>query len=128
MSLSGGAGYKIWQEDYRDWWIELGPAYVRENFKFRSTDENYVALRWALNLEHDIYSDDFRFYHKHSILESAQELDRFVFQSTTGFKFEIIADLVGAFELQFDWNNQPAAGADKNDLRYMFKLGYEFGD
>jgi len=134
-SVAGGAGYKIWQEDYRDWWIELGPAYVHENWKNPTDDEDYVAARWALNFEHDIYSDDFRFYHNHNILESLQEF-RFIFQSTTGIKFDLIGDLVGSLEVQFDYNSEPGTvtlsdgserRAKKEDLRYMFKLGYEFG-
>ena len=33
-----------------------------------SDDEDFVALSWRLNFEHDIYSDDFRFYHRHNRL------------------------------------------------------------
>lgn len=126
VTAGGGLGYWIFREAPRHLRIQLGPAYVHENWQRPTPDEDYAAARWALNFDHEIFSPDLVFYHNHVYLQSLQEGKRFSVQTTTGLRYDLIWDLFGSLEVQWDWNNQPADNAQEDDTRFFFKLGYAF--
>lgn len=141
ITAATGVGYRFWNDAMRFLTVELGPAFVYENFARFDTlldpedptsvvsenpDRNYMTARWALNFDHGVFNPTTRFYHNHSALIRVDNADTFIYLSTTGLRFDLIANITAALEVQFDWNNDPAMGAKEEDLRYLFKLGYTF--
>jgi putative salt-induced outer membrane protein YdiY len=126
VTAGGGLGYKVFQTAPRHLRFELGPAYVHENWREPTPDEDYAAARWALYFDHEVFTPDLVFYHSHVYLQSLQEGSRFTVQTVTGLRYALVWNLFGALEGQYDWNNQPAEGAQEDDLRVYFKLGYAF--
>ncbi len=142
ISTAGGLGYKFWDDERRYLTAELGPAWLYENFRrslvaggatddpsddvFEDPDRNYTAARWALDLDHAVYDPATRLYHNHTLTTRIDDPNTLIFQSATGMKFNLIGAVNAGAEIQFDWNNDPAAGAVKDDLRYLLKLGYGF--
>lgn len=125
ITAGGGLGYKFFEPDPTLLKVSLGPAFVDENFEGSDDDRQFAALRWRLDFDRDIFSDDVSVYHNHKVLVGLTE-DQFVLLTAQGLKFDLIADFALLLEFQFDHNNSPAAGAKENDYRYLVKLGYEF--
>lgn len=126
VTAGAGLGYKVWQTAPRHLRFELGPAYVHENWRRPTPDEDYAAARWALYFDHEVFTPDLVFYHNHVYLQSLQEGKRFTVQTVTGLRYALVWDLVGGLEVQYDWNNQPAEGSQEDDVRIFFKIGYAF--
>lgn len=141
ISAATGAGYKFWDDDMRYLTAELGPGFIYENFKrvqFENDPENpfddvvdnpdrdYITGRWALDLNHAIFDPGKRFFHNHILQVRADNAETFIFQSATGIRIDVFAGFNLGFELQFDWNNDPAFGAKEEDLRYLLTIGYAF--
>ncbi len=142
ISTAAGLGYKFWDDEMRYLTAEFGPGLVYENFRrsrvaggdtddpgddvFDNPDRNYMTARWALDLDHGLYDPGTRLYHNHILTTRIDDPNTLIFQSSTGLKFNLIGAVNAGAEIQFDWNNDPATGAVKNDLRYLVKLGYGF--
>lgn len=136
-----GVGYRVWNEAMRILSLELGPAYVYENFArvefladpddpesvvVENPDRDYATARFALNFEHGLWNPSTRFYHNDITMLRLDDANTFILQTVTGLRFDLFAGILAAAEIQFDWNNDPAEGARKEDFRYLFKLGYAF--
>jgi len=141
ISAATGAGYRFWNDEMRYLTAELGPGFVYENFtrvQFENDpgnpfddvvinpDRDYITGRWALDFNHGIFDPGKRFFHNHILLVRADNAETFIFQSATGLRIDVYAGFNLGFELQFDWNNDPAFGAKEEDLRYLLTMGYAF--
>jgi putative salt-induced outer membrane protein YdiY len=141
ISAATGPGYKFWDEELRYLSVEIGPGFIYENFRrvlivndvddpsddvVINPDRDYITGRWALDFNHAVFDPGKRFFHNHILLVRADNADTFLFQSSTGLRVNLIASLSIGAEVQFDWNNDPADGAKKEDLRYLLTLGYAF--
>ncbi len=141
ISTATGAGYKFWDDEMRYFTVELGPGFIYENFKrvqfvndpedplddvVVNPDRDYVTGRWALDFSRAVFDPGKRFFHNHILSVRADNADTFIFQSATGLRFNLIASINAGAEVQFDWNNDPADAAVKEDLRYLVTLGYAF--
>ena len=113
--------------------VLLGLAYVNETYELPTDnppanfDENrsYGAVRWELDYDRDIYTDDVVFYHNHRLTQGVIQETQFIALTTTGLDFGLIGDLSLKLEFQFDYNSQPAGNNDHQDQRYLVKLSYD---
>lgn len=124
-SLAPVVGYRFFEGSPTDLNVLVGPAFVNENFSGSDDDRNYLAALWRLNFLQDLYTSDVQFYHNHKITVGISDSGVIVL-TTTGLKFDLIADLDLLLEAQYDWNSNPADGAKQSDLRYLVKLRYVF--
>jgi hypothetical protein len=124
--LGGGVAYKFFDEDPMHLRVSPSLAYVSENFSGAEPDRKFVAFVWQLDFERDLYKDEISFYHDHRFLDSLQRTSNFTFLSATGMKFELVGDLNISLQFDFDWTNEPAAGTQKDDTRYLVKIGYDW--
>ncbi len=120
-----GVGYKFFDQSPTFLRISLGPAYVNENFKTGS-DRTFLGLRWALDFEQELWTDDLTLYHTDTMTFGLSET-QYVLYTTTGLKVDLIADLSLSAEFQYNYNAEPPEGTGVSDRRLIFKLGYDFG-
>lgn len=112
----------------------LGPAYVRESYELPDgadpslfeTGRTYGAIRWQSSYTQDLVTSDYQLYHNHRLTQGIISETHFIALTTTGLNIDFIGDFDIQLELQFDYNSQPAGGSDKQDLRYLVKLKYDF--
>ncbi len=125
LTFGIGTTYKIFEPDPTLLKVGLFPAFVDEDFSTNDDDTQFAALLWTLNFAQDVFSDDFSFYHDHKVTTGVTESGVIVL-TTTGLKFELIADFSLLLELQYDWRSDPAEDASGTDRRYNVKLSYDF--
>ncbi len=132
--VSGGVGYRFFDEAPTFLSVLPALAYVNENFeefvdpvtnvKLPSEDSQYVAFQFQTDFETDLY-DDVSFFHNHTYLSNLQDLGDILVETRTGIGFDMPWNLVLAAEFQSDWENEPAQDAKQLDTRYMLTVGFE---
>jgi putative salt-induced outer membrane protein YdiY len=122
---SPGAGYYFIKDTNTDISIEVGPSWIDE--KLGHSYLNYAALRVAQRL-HQRLSDRARIWETLEWLPQVDHLDNYIANA----EFGVEADLTKKKNLSLRWvlddtyNNVPAAGRLKNDLKMITAIAYKF--
>ena len=123
-TLSAGSGYQIYETDRTNLSIEAGPAYIWEDYD-TSKDDDYAAAHWGLRFDHYLVEAwKLQVFHKHSLDWSVEDASAYLFKSATGLRIPILDSLQATVQVNFDRNNNPAAGAKKDDYEYLLTGGY----
>ena len=123
-TVSAGSGYQIYETDRTNLSIEAGPAYIWEDYD-TSEDDDYAAAHWGLRFDHYLLKAwKLQAFHKHSLDWSLEDASAYLFKSATGLRIPIFDSLQATIQVNFDRNNNPAAGAKKNDYEYLLTGGY----
>lgn len=123
-TLSAGSGYQIYETDRTNLSIEAGPAYIWEDYD-TSEDQDYAAAHWGLRFDHYLVEAwKLQAFHKHTLDWSVEDASAYLFKSATGLRIPILDSLQATVQVNFDRNNNPAAGAKKNDYEYLLTGGY----
>ena len=120
-----GYGYEFWQGPPRSLQSELSLQFVNEDF-VNERDRRFFGPGWNLNFEQALWKGKVTFYHRHVALLSAEEIEKFVWHSWTGFRVPIVGGVVGSAEYEIDYDSQPATQANTTDTTFRLKLGYEW--
>jgi hypothetical protein len=105
--------------------VSLGVGYTDEEF-FNSESESGATGLWALRYTHDLRGGDIAFYHDHKINQQFFGVDNLIFKSNTGFRFDLIDDIYANVSLRYDYETEPAEGAENEDTTFVFGIGAEF--
>ena len=84
------------------------------------------APRWSLRYRREIFDGDFEFFHNHDLSTYLSGRDNNVVQTSTGIRWDVWGDLY--LNAQFDWNweSDPAAGSENEDISYVLGVGVQF--
>lgn len=89
-------------------------------------DDNYAAGRVAGKLDWSIVADRLSFFHRHEVyLGFESEEDVFV-DTQQGIRATLIGNFYATAQVNYKWDNTPAAGARRGDTEYLFGLGWGF--
>lgn len=124
-TIGAGLGYQFYESEFTNLSLEAGLGYVNEDF-VTAEDEDSAAGRWAVNFDRYIYEKDIQFFHFHEGYQSLQESDDLFIRSHTGLRFPLSPAFQATLQYDYDWDNTPAPGEEKDDSRYLFTLGYTF--
>jgi putative salt-induced outer membrane protein YdiY len=123
-TLSAGSGYQIYETDRTNLSIEAGPAYIWEDYD-KSEDQDYAAAHWGLRFDHYLVEAwKLQVFHKHTLDWNVEEASAYLFKSATGLRIPIFDILQATVQVNYDRNNNPAAGAKKDDYEYLLTGGY----
>lgn len=123
-TISAGSGYQIYETDRTNLSIEAGPAYIWENYD-ESENDDYAAAHWGLRFDHYLVEAwKLQAFNKHTLDWSLEDASAYLFKSATGLRIPILDSLQATVQVNFDRNNNPAAGAKKNDYEYLLTGGY----
>jgi len=123
-TLSAGSGYQIYETDRTNLSIEAGPAYIWENYD-ESENDDYAAAHWGLRFDHFLVEAwKLQAFHKHSIDWNLEDASAYLLKTATGLRIPIFDSFQATVQVNFDRNNNPAAGAKKNDYEYLLTGGY----
>lgn len=124
-TLGVGLGYQFFKRKDLKLSVSLGPNYLHEEFDTGETNES-LAGRWAVDYEQSFFDKRLKAFHDHEILQSFDETDNFQFDSATGISVPITEHFSGVFQIDYDFDNDPAAGTKREDTTYSLNLGYEW--
>ena len=125
-TLNSGIGYQILENSRTNLSIEASPAYLWENLD-ESEDEDYPIFLWRLQFDHYLFEKwKLQAFHMHRFLQILEDSSNYIFLSKSGFRIPLIENLQMTLQYNFDRDNEPAEGAEKNDRKTLVTLGYKW--
>jgi hypothetical protein len=118
-------GYQFFDTEDLKLSARLGGEYIHEELSTGDTEED-IALAWAFDYEQQLIEDILRAFHNHNLSAPIDPVDAFLFESETGIRVPVGKYLTGTAQIDFDWDNAPAAGVREEDVSYKLKIGYEW--
>jgi putative salt-induced outer membrane protein YdiY len=118
-------GYQWFESKKMNLRTSTGLSYVRENFNNQS-DDDYVALPWAINFDRFIFGEFMQFYHRQTGFWNLEDTSNVVWDTWTGLRFPLILGLVASTEIKVEYDSGAADDADETDTTYSLKLGYQW--
>jgi putative salt-induced outer membrane protein YdiY len=120
-----GVGYQFVETAAHRLAAELGVSYIHENYEV-APDDSQPAARWGFNYLRRIGGASGPvFTHRHEILVGLDDTDDTLLRSQTGIRSPLFGNLSGGLEVNFDYDWQPPAGTENQDVSYLLKLIYE---
>ncbi|MFQ5666935.1 MAG: YdiY family protein [Candidatus Binatia bacterium] len=122
--IGGGPGWRFVKTNTMSLTTVLGASYVNENFRV-ANDRSFASglvseeFRWKVSDQQSV----------HQLLEfhpNVQKVKDFTSRFELGFRQTIIAALFADLGFIFEYDNVPAPGKKKEDLKYGLTLGYQF--
>lgn len=123
-AVGSGIGYQFHDDDALRLSTTAGLSYVSESFTVAPTQE-FLAAQFGLDYEQQWF-DWLRFFHNLTALVSLEDFDDFVLRSRSGLRYPVTDAFVTSLQVNFDYDNSPSEGAEKEDIIYSFTLGYNW--
>ena len=124
ISAGGGLGYQFFDDAHRRFEVSLSTVGIDEELGDR-TDQS-LAARWNADYRQELLSGDLEFFHRHAVWHYISGRETTLLQTSTGFRWDVWADIYFNTQFDYDYETDPAQGAEKEDIRYMIGLGVEF--
>ncbi len=123
-SLGIGSGYQFWETKETSFSLEGGINYFNEDF-YTAADDSYPAARWAMKYTRKLYQA-LQLFHNNEGYVGLENTDDVLILTETGIKAPLADNLTGSIQFDYDWDNTPSAGNQKDDSRYIIKVGYDW--
>jgi putative salt-induced outer membrane protein YdiY len=125
VALSPGAGYYFIKETNIDLCAEVGPGYVWE--RLGTNDSSFATLRLGEKFHYTL-NDHVRLWQTAECSPQVDKFNNYVINAEIGIEADLTKkkDLTLRAFLQDTYNNEPAAGREKNDARLVTAIAYKF--
>lgn len=123
FKIGPGAGYYFIKNEQTSLSAEAGPSFIIEKVGGESTE--YLALRLGEKFEHK-FSDRARVWQKVEILPQVDDWGNFIVNAEIGAEASLTEKLSLRAYVQDTYDNQPAPGRKKNDVKLVSALAYTF--
>jgi len=124
-TLSAGLGYQVFDTPKRNLDVKGGLAYVDEDFDV-GEDYDYPSFTWGLNYDEWFFDKIMQFFHNHQGFIGLADPKKTVIRTRTGLRFPLPKGFSTTLQYNWDWDNNPAPGADRVDTRALVLIGYNF--
>jgi len=124
-TVGAGAGYQFLDDETYKYYEEVGVSYVDEDFHDGIRDE-YASSRFSGKFDWNIVAKRIAFFHFHEVFWSLEDQDDILVDTRTGFRFTLIGNFFASLQVNYKWDNTPAAGKERDDTEYLLGLGYSF--
>jgi len=125
VTLSVGAGYYLIKNKETQFSAEFGPGYIFQRLGGR--DDNYATLRLADKFNQAL-SDRARLWQTAEILPQVDDFNNFIVNFEIGVEADLNQSKKLSLRVYLDdtYNNVPAPGRKKNDLKLVAAVAYKF--
>ena len=103
---------------------EIGFGFFNEDFKI-APDQNFVSGRWAIDFLWPVLPT-VTLFHQHQGFPSFESTSDFYVTSQQGIRLNIWENFISSLQVNWRFDNTPAAGSKKSDFLYLLSLGYSF--
>jgi hypothetical protein len=117
------AGYYFVKQTNTFLCAEAGPSFITEELGGQT--QNYVGLRIAERFEHK-FGSGAKVWENLEWIPQVDNFDNWILNAEVGISAPVYKSLDVRLVAQDTYNNQPAAGRLKNDLKLLAGLGYRF--
>ena len=125
VTLAPGVGYYLIKNKTADLSVEAGPGYIFESLGGQTDD--YATLRVAEKFHYAI-NDRARIWQTVEWLPQVNKFNNYIINAEIGIEADITRDKKLSLRsyVQDTFNNQPATGLKKNDVKLVTALAYKF--
>jgi len=123
--VSFGLGYQVFEQDDLNLKLILGPSYLNTKNK-NGSNEDSMAINWSADYDQKIFKGMFQVFHGQKLLIPLNNTNNFLIDSKTGIRMPIRGGIIASGQVDFNWDNHPLLGVNKDDTKYSLKLGYEW--
>ena len=107
----------------------MSDAYAKsfmQQQEIANEDEDSAVAVWQLRYRQDLLGDDLNVFHNHEIISNISGRTNTFVKTSTGVSYEITDLIYTSMSVDFDYETEPAAGTDKEDLALLLGIGVEF--
>ena len=123
ITVGPGAGYYFVKEKDITLRGEVGPSFVHE--KQGGTSDSYITLRLAERFDWKI-NERAKIWQGVEVLPQVDDWDNFIVNAEIGLETGVTTSLSLRTYLQDTYDNEPAPGREKNDLKFVTAIAYKF--
>jgi putative salt-induced outer membrane protein YdiY len=123
VTVSPLVGYYLIKNPMTRLAVEAGPALIAE--KVGDEKDEYVALRFAERFEHK-FSDRAKIWQSVEYLPQVDDFQNYIVNAEVGVEAALTKQLALRAAVQDTYDNVPAPGRKKNDLKLITSLVYKF--
>jgi putative salt-induced outer membrane protein YdiY len=123
VTVSPGAGYYFIKDPTTQLSAELGPGVIFE--KQGSSETTYITVRVGERFEHK-FGDKTRLWQSAEWLPQVDNIDNYILNAEIGLDTKLTAKLSLRVFAQDTYDNEPAPGRKKNDLKFVTAIAYTF--
>jgi len=123
LTVGPGAGYYFIKNATTRLSAEAGPGLVME--KQGGNDRSYFTVRVAENFEHKL-NDKARIWQSVEIFPQVDDLDNYIVRAEAGIETSITKRVGLRVYVVDTYDNVPAAGRKKNDIKLVSALAWKF--
>jgi len=123
FTLSPLAGYYVIKQTNTFLSGEIGPSFLTQQLGEKT--DSYVGLRLGERFEHK-FKTGAKVWETLEWIPQVDKFDNWILNAEAGISAPVTKSLEVRLIAQDSYNNQPAAGRLKNDLKVMAGIGYRF--
>ncbi|MBX3462588.1 MAG: DUF481 domain-containing protein [Planctomycetes bacterium] len=120
-----GLGYTVIDDETTLFLLEVGLAYLNENYRSAAPSVDYLSARVAYRLEHQFTSDT-KLVHRVEAYPSLERSDDIYLQAVTELATSLTESMVASVSWILDYDNTPAPGRERADNRVLVGVGWTF--
>lgn len=124
VSPSVGVGYQWVERPDFNFSTEAGLGWVYEDFETGDSEDHFAA-RFAYHVDKQL-NDKVSVFHNLEYLPSLEDISDFNLNTDAGIKASMTDRMFTQFKIEWRHDAEPAPGAEKNDLRYILGVGWQF--
>jgi putative salt-induced outer membrane protein len=124
LTVGPGVGYYFLKETNTTLAGEVGSSFV--NQRLGNVDDNYATLRLAERFEHKFSNHGARVWQNVEILPQANKFENYIINAEIGAEALISQKVSLKTFIVDNFNNEPAAGRQKNDVKLVSGISYKF--
>lgn len=124
VNVGPGVGYYFIKETNTTFAGELGSTFV--NQRLGGVDDNYATLRLAERFEHKFKNYGARIWENAEILPQVDKFNNYIVNAEVGIEAALNAHFSLKTFLDDNFNNEPASGRQKNDIKLVSGVSYKF--
>ena len=124
VSPSIGVGYQWVERPDLNFSTEAGLGWVYEDFETGDSEDHFAA-RFAYHVDKQL-NDKVSVFHNLEYLPSLEDISDFNLNTDAGIKASMTDRMFTQFKIEWKYDAEPAPGAEKNDLRYILGVGWQF--
>lgn len=125
--LGTGPGYQLFDTSSLKLSGQVGVAWVDEDY-YDKKDRDYTAGQWGIDFSWWAYKRYVQLYHHQNGFLSLEDANNWIVQTRSGVRLPVMESFFTQFELGWDYENDPEGDRKRSDTKYIFSVGYTFGN
>ena len=125
LVIGAGTGFQWVERKDLEFSTDLGIAWTDEQYRDSAFDDDFVTgiLRW--NFFRPL-GPIFSVFQRAEYRPSLEELDVMTVEATTGLRSDLTQTFFLEAKIVWEYDSEPSTGVDRQDVDYLFSLGYRF--